>query len=221
MVVDDHPMIRERLRQVIEAEKDLSVCGEAEESKSALELILRQTPDLVLVDLRLKGSDGLGLIKEVHAKKPELPMLVISMHEESLFAERAIRAGAMGFISKQEATRKVIDAIRTVLRGGIFLSSAQVATTAARIVGRRKEKTGMGLEALTDRELSVFELLGEGWSTREIADRLRLRVRTIETYRARTKEKLKLTGAHSLLQQAIRWVEGGESTAERTARKRK
>ncbi len=209
LIVDDHPLVRERLREVIEREPDLTVCGEADDHQSALQALRTARPDLVLLDLTLRASHGLDFIKDVHIINPELAILVLSMHDESLYAERVIRAGARGYITKQEATRKVLEAIRTVLSGEIYLSEAQVALVTSQMAGRPRGQIGFGIQSLTDRELRVFELLGQGYGTREIAAQLRLEMRTVETYRARIKEKLNLKNASELLQHAIRWVESG------------
>jgi DNA-binding NarL/FixJ family response regulator len=207
LLVDDHPMVRERLAEAIHREPDLTVCGEAEDRFQALEKITATKPDLAIVDLTLKRSNGMELIKDIRAQSPAIPILVLSMHDELLYAERVIRAGARGYITKQEATRKIMLAIRRVLAGEIYLSekmSAQIATAA---LGAARTKPGLPLDALSDRELSVFEMLGHGHSTRQIAETLNLDMRTIETYRARIKEKLKLKDANDLLQHAIRWVQ--------------
>ncbi|HEY5912953.1 MAG TPA: response regulator transcription factor [Verrucomicrobiae bacterium] len=209
LIVDDHPLVRERLRELIEREPDLAVCGEAADHQPALLLANTTQPDLVLVDLTLRESHGLDLLKDLHIRHPEIPVLVLSMHDESLYAERAIRAGARGYITKQEATKSVLKAIRTVLAGNIYLSEAQLADVTAKMAGRPRGQVGLGIDSLTDRELRVFELLGQGLSTRAVSLQLRLDMRTVETYRARIKQKLNLDGATELLQHAIRWVESG------------
>ena len=205
LLVDDHPMVRERLAEVINREADLVVCGEAEDRQEAIETILAQPPDLVIVDLKLKNSDGLELIKDIRARWPKMRMLVVSMHDESLYAERVIRAGASGYITKQEATRKILLAIRRVLAGSIYLNEK----TANRLISRLTAHTGRvaatPAESLADREFQVFELTGRGLNTHEIARRLHIAVKTVETYRARIKEKLKLQDASELLQLAIAW----------------
>jgi DNA-binding NarL/FixJ family response regulator len=207
LLVDDHPMVRERLSEVIHRETDLAVCGEAEDRFQAVEKMASTRPDLAIVDLTLKRSNGMELIKDIHAKHPAVPILVLSMHDELLYAERVIRAGACGYITKQEATRKIMLAIRSVLSGEIYLSEKMAAQIAAAAVGSARAKPGLPLDKLSDRELSVFEMLGQGSGTRQIADELHLDMRTIETYRARIKEKLHLKDANDLLQHAIRWMQ--------------
>lgn len=209
LLVDDHPMVRERLAEVIQREPDLSVCGEAEDRLRALEVIASTHPHLAIVDLTLKHSHGMELIKDIRSQHPELEILVVSMHDELLHAERVIRAGARGFITKQEATKKIMLAIRTVLNGEIYLSEKIAAQIAAGAVGDARARPGLPVAKLSDRELLVFEMIGHGHSTRQIADELHLDMRTIETYRARIKEKLNLKDANDLLQYAIRWMQAG------------
>ncbi len=209
LIVDDHPLVRDCLKMLIETEADLKVCGEAADRAGALELVKSARPELVLLDLTLHDSHGLDLLKEIHAQHPELAVLIVSMHDESLYAERALRAGARGYINKQEASHKVLQAIRTVLAGKIYLSESQFGAMTAKVAGRSRTRLTLGVDSLTDRELRVFELLGQGLSTRHISDQLRLDMRTIETYRARIKQKLQLHNATQLLQHAIRWVESG------------
>ena len=207
LLVDDHPMVRERLTEVILREPDLSVCGEAEDRFQAMEKIAATRPHLAIVDLTLKDSHGMELIKDIRTQYPDLAVLVVSMHDEMLHAERVIRAGAGGYITKQEATRKIMLAIRMVLNGEVYLSEKMSAQIAASTVGRARAKLGLSLDKLSDRELLVFEMIGQGHGTRQIADKLHLDMRTIETYRARIKEKLNLKDANDLLQHAIRWVQ--------------
>lgn len=204
VIVDDHPMVRERLAEVINREADMKVCGEAEDRPHALEVIGREQPDLAIVDLTLKRSNGLDLIKDLRAMHPGLRILVVSMQEENLYAERVIRAGAHGYITKQEATRKILEAIRMVLAGKVYLSDALSADILSRMVGKSKAP-GSSFELLTDRELQVFDLVGQGFGTRQIAEQLGLDVKTVETYRARIKDKLELKDASELLRKAIAW----------------
>jgi len=205
LLVDDHPMVRERLAEVINREADLVVSGQAEDRHEAIEAILSKPPDLVIVDLTLKNSDGLELIKDIRTRWPEMRMLVVSMHDESLYAERVIRAGAMGYITKQEATRKILHAIRRVLAGSIYLNEKIANRIISRLTTRGDSVTANPAEMLADREFQVFELTGRGLNTVDIASRLHIAVKTVETYRARIKEKLKLTDASKLLQLAITW----------------
>ncbi|RYD63052.1 MAG: response regulator transcription factor [Verrucomicrobiaceae bacterium] len=204
VLVDDHPMVRERLAEVINREPDLSICGEAEDRAGALEVVEREKPRLAIVDLTLKRSNGLDLIKDLRVMYPDLLILVLSMQDENLYAERVIRAGAHGYITKQEATRKILDAIRQVMAGKVFLSEELSAEILSRMLGKTKG-TVRSLDVLSDRELQVFGLVGEGFGTRQIAEQLGLDVKTVETYRTRIKEKLELKDASELLRQAIAW----------------
>jgi DNA-binding NarL/FixJ family response regulator len=206
LLVDDHPLVRERLAELIQREPDLVVCAEAEDRYDAIAAIELSRPDLVIIDLTLKTTDGLELIKDIAARWPGLFMLVVSMHDESLYAERAIRAGALGYITKQEATRNILLAIRRVLSGSVYLSEK----TAGRLIARMAPQNGIRetspADLLADRELQVFELTGQGLNTRQIAARLKIGVKTAETYRARIREKLKLKDSTELLQLAISWT---------------
>lgn len=213
LLVDDHPMIRACLSQLIAMEKDLTVCGEAESAPQALELALRTRPDLVILDLTLKDSHGLDLIRDLRERVPGAVILVVSMHDAQLHGERALRAGASGYIEKQEATRDMMRAIRTVLEGGTYLSQPMIRHLAGNLAAKSRTSPALPVEWLTDRELQVFEMLGRGQSTRDIARHLHLDIRTIETYRGRIKEKLELKNGFELLQQAIRWVEAGRGPA--------
>lgn len=212
LLVDDHPMVRERLAAAIHEQPDLVVCGEAEDRFTALDLIEKTKPALAIVDLTLKQSHGLELIKDIRSRFPDLATLVVSMHDELLHAERVIRAGARGYITKQEATDKIMIAIRTVLGGNVYMSEKMASRIATGAVGSRKGTNALPVDRLSDRELRVFELLGQGHNTRQIADDLHLDMRTIETYRARIKEKLDLKDANELLQYAIRWMQTGGTT---------
>jgi DNA-binding NarL/FixJ family response regulator len=208
MLVDDHPLVRERLGDVINREKDMQVCGEAEERFAAIDLINQSPPDLAIIDITLKNSDGLELIKDIHSRWPKLPMLVVSMHDETLYAERVLRAGARGYITKQEATRNILLAIRRILNGHIYLNervATQILTRIASpgaVVSTNLRPTDM----LADRELQVFELTGRGLNPRQIAERLHIGIKTVETYRARIREKLNLKDGTELLQLAITWT---------------
>jgi len=203
--VDDHPVVREGLAEMLSRQPRYYVCGEAEDRAQALTAIETDKPDLVIVDLALKGQPGIELVKDIRARHPELRMLVLSMHDELVHAERVVRAGASGYIAKQEAATRIVSAIQHVLNGGIYLSDRVTAQITAKVAGR---PLGATVERLADRELQVFELIGEGLSTQQIAERLHLGVGTVETYRARIKEKLLLEDAHELLQSAIHWNRG-------------
>jgi DNA-binding NarL/FixJ family response regulator len=205
LLVDDHPVARDGLQTAINDQPDLEVCGTAEERQGALQAIERTKPDLAVIDLMLKGSSGLELIKDAHARWPRLLILVVSMHDENLYAERVLRAGARGYITKQEATRDILVAIRRVLGGGIYLSDKTASTVLARLTSNPEPEGDSIADILADRELQVFEMTGRGLSTREIAEQLRIDMKTVDTYRTRIKEKLKLESSSELLQLAIRW----------------
>lgn len=205
ILVDDHPLVRERLAEILNREPDLAVCAEAEDRHSALAEIEQALPDLAIVDLTLKSSDGLELIKDLHARWPTLRILVVSMHDESLYAERVIRAGARGYITKQEATRSILQAVRTVIAGGIYLNP-QITTQMIDRFTSVRPVTSPSVQILADRELQVFELTGQGLNTRQISQRLHIGVKTVETYRARIREKLKLKDPTDLLKRAIAWT---------------
>ena len=205
LIIDDHPLVRLSLKGVIERERDLVVCGEAEDLEQALAAVAASKPNLAIIDLTLKNSDGMELIKDLRHRYPKVQILVLSMHDEDLHAERAIRAGARGYITKQEAATKILVAIRQILSGEIYWSEKAAARVASRIAGRSRPAKDFPLDSLTDRELQVFEFIGAGRSTRQIAAELHIDVSTVETYRARIKEKLNLKDALDLLQYAIRW----------------
>jgi len=205
-LVDDHPLVREWLSQLIQREDDLAVCGEAEDTQEALSKIEESQPDIVVADISLKNTHGLELVKDLQARLPSLPVLVLSMHDESLYAERVLRAGAKGYITKQEATKKILQAVRQVLNGQIYISEKMAARMVHKMVLGRTDNQKSPIERLTDRELEVFQLIGRGHGTRRIATDLHLGVKTVESYRARIKEKLKLEDGTQLLQHAIQWV---------------
>jgi DNA-binding NarL/FixJ family response regulator len=205
LIVDDHPLVRLSLREFIRREKDLEVCGEAEDREQALACAAATKPHLAIIDLTLKSSNGMELIKDLRDRYPEVQVLVLSMHDETIHAERAIRAGARGYITKQEATTKVMVAIRQILNGEIYWSERAAARVASKIAGPARNATDSPVDCLTDRELQVFEMIGSGKSTRQIAASLHIDVSTVETYRARVKEKLNLKDSLALLQYAIRW----------------
>lgn len=207
VIVDDHPMVRERLVELIDREPDLEVCGEAEDRHEALEVIEATCPDLAIVDLSLKTSLGIELIKDLQVRQPDVMILVVSMQDEMIHAERCIRAGARGYITKQQASRHVMLAIRKVLAGELYLSEAVSSQLVARSFGRKNvSESSSSIASLTDREIQVFEMIGNGHGTRKIATLLNLDFKTIETYRARIKEKLSLKDSSEVLQRAIAWV---------------
>jgi len=205
LIVDDHPIVRHGLARMIEQHEDLCVCCEADNAADALELIESDSPDVAVVDLSLKHSNGLDLIKDAHLRKGDLPILVLSMRDESVYAERALRAGARGYITKDEATANVIEGIRKVLAGEIYLSRKMVGKVLRNIVPG-STPAAHATARLTVREMEVLERIGAGLTTAEIAAALQLSAKTIETYRERIKQKLGLAGASELLRYAIEWV---------------
>jgi DNA-binding NarL/FixJ family response regulator len=205
LLVDDHPIVRQGLALLIDRENDLSVCGEAEGAHSAFHAVATLRPDIVVLDISLSGPDGLDVLKEIRAKTTHLPVLILSMHDESIYAERAMRAGANGYIMKQEATEKVLIAIRRILQGEVYLSDRLTNSMLRQYVRGTAPAQASPLVNLTDRELEVFRLIGEGHGTRQIADQLHVSVKTIESYQAHIKDKLALKNARELLQHAIEW----------------
>jgi DNA-binding NarL/FixJ family response regulator len=206
LVLDDHPMMREGLAQLINHERDLTVCGEAGTGREAVELASKVSPDLVLADISLPDKNGLEVIKELRAFQPGLSVLVISMHDESLYAERALRAGARGYVMKQEGGKKLMEAIRQVLAGKIYLSE-KMSTKLLESFSGGAENSRTPIENLTDREFEVLQLIGQGKGTREIANLLHLSGKTVEAHRANLKRKLSLKGGADLVRYAVRWVE--------------
>ncbi|MBI4226752.1 MAG: response regulator transcription factor [Candidatus Omnitrophica bacterium] len=210
-LVDDHPVVRRGLAQLINQEADLQVCGEADDLPTALALVRRARPDLVLVDITLKGRSGLELIKMLNAEISAPPALVVSMHDETLYAERALRAGARGYVMKEEAPEGLLTAMRKVLDGQVHLSDRMAARVLQQAAGAGARPAASPAERLSDRELEVFRLLGRGRGTRQIAETLNLSVKTVETYRAHLMAKLQLQSAPELIRHAVEWVhaEGG------------
>jgi DNA-binding NarL/FixJ family response regulator len=204
-LVDDHPLVREWLTNLIHQQADLVVCGEAESAPPALEAVLKLRPDIAIVDISLKGASGIELIKNIRAAAPEAAVIVLSMHDESLYAERALRAGARGYIMKRETAKKVISAIRQVLQGKVYLSEPMRAHFAEKFVGGDPPATSLPINQLSDRELEVFQLLGQGYETRQIAVSLNISMKTVQAFCARIKEKLSLMSATELLREAVRW----------------
>ena len=204
LIVDDHPLVRTGFAQLIGDCPDLEVCGEASDVAEALDLIGSTRPDLAIIDLSLAGGSGLDLIERARARDPDLLMLVASMHDETFYAERVIAAGARGYINKQEAQDRIIQAIRKVLRGKIYLSPKMADRSFDNPVDSMQERRD--IDSLSNRELQVFELIGRGQQVSRIARHLNLSVKTIETHQAHIKKKLGLDSAHELTQRAIRWV---------------
>jgi DNA-binding NarL/FixJ family response regulator len=205
-VVDDHPIVREGLAMMINREPDLAVCGDAEEAGSVLGRIEELNPDLIIVDISLHGPDGLDLLKVIRSLHANLPVLILSMLDEVLYAERALLAGANGYIMKQEATERVLIAIRRILGGEIYVSERIANRMLHRFASGSQLVQGSPIGGLTDRELEVFRLIGDGHGTREIAKELNISVKTVESYQAHIKEKLSLKNARELVQRAIQWT---------------
>lgn len=202
-VVDDHPLLRQGLALLINREEDLEVCGEAEEAQAAMNALAAKQPDVLIADISLNGPDGLDLLKTLRTQYPDLPVLILSMHDETIYAERALRARANGYIMKQEATEKVLVAVRRILDGEIYLSDRMANKLLHKYVSGASADMNSRLSILSDRELEVFRLIGEGRSTRQIAEKLRLSIKTVETYQAHIKEKLSLRSGRELVQHAI------------------
>jgi DNA-binding NarL/FixJ family response regulator len=207
LIVDDHPMMRQGLTQLIDNEPDLKVAAEADTGGQGLDIVIAEKLDLAVLDISLPDKNGLELIKDIRSVKPELPILIISMHDEALYAERVLRAGARGYIMKQEGGKKLLQAIRQVLAGQIYVSEKMSARILETFSGRRPEETASPVTRLSDREFEVFQLIGQGKGTKEIADHLKLSVKTVEVHRAKIKEKLSLTTATDLVRHAVRWSE--------------
>ena len=207
LILDDHPIMRQGLAQLLAHEPDLQVCGEANEAREAIASIPKTLPDLLLADLSLPDRSGLELIKDLQLQFPELKVLVLSMHDESLYAERVLRAGGRGYVMKQEGGRKLLEAIRKVLDGHIYVSEKIAGKILEIFAGRRQQAATSPVELLTDRELEVFQLIGQGLSTQAIASRLSVSVKTVEVHRVNIKSKLQLATLPELVHQAVRWVE--------------
>jgi DNA-binding NarL/FixJ family response regulator len=206
IIVDDHPMMREGLALLISQERDLLVSGQADTAHAALDLVSQHTPDLVLVDITLPDKSGLELIKDIQAMFPGTNVLVISMHDESLYAERVLRAGGRGYIMKQEGGKKLMEAIRQVLAGKVYLSEKMAASILEIFSGGHPESASP-VRQLTDREFEIFQLIGQGLDVREIAEKLHLSVKTAEVHRTNIKQKLNLKTVGDLIRYAVRWTE--------------
>ena len=202
-IVDDHPLLRQGLALMINRELDLAVCGEAEDAQTAMRDVAAKKPDILIADISLNGPDGLDLLKNLRGLYPNLPVLILSMHDESIYAERALRARANGYIMKQEATEKVLVAVRRILGGDIYLSDRMANKLLHQYISGASADMNSRLSALSDRELEVFRLIGEGRGTRQIAEKLHLSIKTVETYQAHIKDKLSLHSGRELVQHAI------------------
>jgi len=206
LIVDDHPVFRHGIVALINGESDLEVCGDASDSRSALDAMRRLEPDVALVDISLPGTNGIELVKLMKAERPKLPILMLSMHDESLYALRALRAGALGYVMKAEALSQVLSGLRKVLKGEIYVSPKFSEQLIFKAVQSIDGGMGSPVDKLSDRELEVLELIGQGFSTRDIAEKLHLSVKTIETHRAHIKEKLDFKDASEMVRFAIDWV---------------
>ena len=206
LLVDDHPITRQGLKALINQQLNLEVCAEADNAAQAVELLTKCQPDLAILDVSLKATNGIELTKNHKAHSPNLPILIVSMYDEALFAERALRAGAMGYVMKQEAGEKVVQALQHLLRGEIFLSSRMKEKMLHRFVNHKREGMVFSIDTLSDREMEVFQLIGNGYSTRQIAQKLGLSSKTIDSYREHLKQKLSLESGSDLVRHAIQWA---------------
>jgi DNA-binding NarL/FixJ family response regulator len=204
-LVDDHPLVREGLTDLINRQDDLIVCGEAEDSAQAIAGIAKLRPDVALIDISLKNESGLELVKNLESQFPLVALIVLSMHDEALYAERALRAGARGYVMKRETTKNVLASIHRVLEGGVYVSERVVDSMARKLSSSRKAAASSPIERLSDRELEIFRLLGQGRSTSQIAEDLHLSLKTVQAYCARAKEKFEVNSLGELLRAAIRW----------------
>ncbi|MDY7108117.1 MAG: response regulator transcription factor [Planctomycetota bacterium] len=206
LIVDDHPIVRHGMGQLLDDEPDLNVCAEAANAGEAVRAVEEFHPDMAIIDIQLDGMDGLNLLKDLKARWPELHVLIVSVHDETLYAERALRAGALGYLNKQTATDFLVEACRRVLAGEIYLSEQMSNRLLHSVVGGKTDLEESPIDRLSDRELEVYRLLGEGLGTRQIADKLALSMKTIETYRENIKEKLNLADSNQLVRHAVQWV---------------
>jgi DNA-binding NarL/FixJ family response regulator len=213
-IVDDHPLVREWLANLLRLQSDFEICGQAEDAQGALAGMAPSPPDIAIVDLSLKGGSGLDLIKDLRTRHPETAIIVLSMYEEIYYAERALRAGARGYISKRESTGRIVEAIRQVLAGRIYASSDILARLAERMVGRAPPPPQGAMTILSDREMEVFQRLGQGQTTRQIATDLNVSIKTVQAYCARMKEKLSIGSGTELMREAVRWVESARRGEE-------
>lgn len=209
LIVDDHPLLRQGISLLIAQEKDMTVCGEADDGQRAMQAIQETNPDVIILDISLKGTNGIELLKNIKAVHPSVLVLILSMHDETVYAQRALHAGAAGYIMKAEASEKVLTAIRKVLSGEVYLSERLGSRMLTRMVGGRSAIMRSPIEELSDRELEIFGLIGQGHGTRPIAEKLGLSVKTVESHRAHIKEKLNLKNATELVHHAIQWTQSG------------
>lgn len=207
-LVDDHPLVREWLGQLLSSEPGFEVIGQAEDAAPGLAAMTANVPDIAIVDLSLRNGSGLDLIKELREKLPAVQVIVLSMHEELAHVERALRAGAAGYVMKRESTTRIVEAIRAVRAGRVYANPEVLARLAERMVGRRQGGAAGTVDTLSDRELEVFRRMGEGHATKRIASDLGVSMKTVQEYQARIKEKLGLADATELMRAAVRWTEG-------------
>lgn len=206
-IVDDHPLVREWLSALLRKQPDLMLCGAAQDASDALPAMLVDPPDVAIIDLSLKNTSGLDLIKDLAEHLPGTRTIVLSMHEEVFYVERALRAGAKGYVTKQEATDRILEAIRTVKEGQVFMSPGMLAALSTRLAGNPSSVLAGNIETLSDRERDVFSRLGQGQTTRQISSDLEISIKTVQAYAARIKEKLQLANSAELVREAVRWVE--------------
>ena len=207
LIVDDHPVVRRGLKQLLAQETDLAVCGEAANARETFKQVDKQRPDVIVLDISLGEDNGIPLIRDIHTRFGRIPILVLSIHDETLYAERAIQAGASGYLMKEVPIKTVTEAIRRVLRGEIHLSEKMSTRLVHRMMNRHADIGDSPLDCLSNRELEVFELIGHGRGTRQIAERLCVSIKTVETHRSNIKRKLDLHNAIELLQYATHWVD--------------
>lgn len=212
LIVDDHPIVRQGLRRLIDLEEDLDVCAEAETVREARAAIREHRPDAIIVDISLKQGDGLELVRDVRAQYPTLPILVLSMHDETIYAERMLSAGASGYIMKQAASEQFLVAVRRVLDGGIYVSDTVSNTMIQRFTSGNPPVAANPIDRLSNREIQILHLIGKGLSTRETAEALDLSIKTVESHRQRIKKKLTLTTGTQLVQYAVNWFSGRGET---------
>jgi DNA-binding NarL/FixJ family response regulator len=209
MIIDDHPVVRMGMKKIIEMEKDMRVCGEAADANKAINLIvkMKKKPDIVIVDISLEGEiSGIDLIKAIKSRYSNIKTIVLSMYDETMYAERAIRAGARGYVPKKEASATIVNALRTIMKGEIYLSDSISRTIIGKLLHGSSDVIGTSVDALTNREIQVFELIGNGYGTSEIAKKLNLSINTIESHKRNIKEKLGLRNGAELTKTAIQWV---------------
>jgi len=210
-IVDDHPLVREGLTNLINGQDDLIVCGEAKDSAQAINGVVKARPDVALIDISLENESGFELVKQLRSQFPQVALIILSMHDEGLYAERALRAGARGYVMKHETSKSVLASIRQVLGGGVYVSEKIVKRMALRIASSREALARSPIERLSDRELEIFRLLGQGRTPSQIAGDLNLSLKTVQAYCARAKEKFGVTSLSELLRAAIRWDDASQA----------